>query len=388
MSKGLIFYTHASNLCLAKNKFYRSLFKIICSICLILGLSACGDKVQEQAANGKQTIKIGGIFSLSGPQAGQGEAAKAGMLKALSERNQDDLHYNYEFVFEDNQGKLASTPAIANKMIVQDKVDGIAVLMSSFAKTIAPITDANDKLLYSFSMEERDYKRFGKYAFVQGISVEDMVDKMSDLQQKRNVDNVMFLVLNFGVQPLIANYAKERYAQLGIKYEAEMFNPGERDFRIAIERGKAKGFTNFMMIGIMPECDIILKQLLESGIPSKNIFAYSLVNGGLKDFYQGVESVSYDTGSRDFEKNLMSNYNLSTTIGASAYYDMINITIEAYEDLYKEGGKPTAQEITDYIQNKKSYKCMSGICQVRDNGFITNPPIYIVYRDGGWQKFD
>lgn len=362
--------------------------KYLLSLLLVLGLAACGDKANEQQANEKPTIRIGAIFSLSGPQAGQGEASRAGMLKALSEHNQDDLHYNYELVFEDNQGKLATTPVIANKLIMQDKVDGIAVLMSSFAKAIASFADANGKLLYSFSFEEKNYNRFGKYAFVQGVSVEDMVDKMAELLRKRNVDNVKFLALNFGVQTAIAKYAEVRFEALGIKCEVEMFNPGERDFRMAIEAGKVKGFTNFMIIGVMPECDIMLKQLLESGIVRENIYAYNLINGGDKDFYQDIEGVACDLGSKDFEKNLISSYNLSTTIGAAAYYDLVNLTIEAYEALYKDGAKPTAQEITDYIQNKKTYKCMSGLCQVRDNGFITNPPVYTVYRDGRWQSFD
>ena len=70
------------------------------------------------------------------------------------------------------------------------------------------------------------------------------------------------------------------------------------------------------------------------------------------------------------------------------FYDFVNLVIDAYEHLYKEGAKPSAEELSAYIQNKKEYKCASGNCVVNNNGFILNEPILRKFTDGKWQRVE
>ncbi|MBP5399038.1 MAG: ABC transporter substrate-binding protein [Alphaproteobacteria bacterium] len=362
--------------------------KFLLSLCMVLALTACKDenKTNEQA-NVKPTIKIGAIFPLSGPQASMGEAAKAGMLKALKEKNMSDLHYNYELVFEDNMGKIQVMPTAATKLITQDKVDAISTITSAFAKVIAPLADQHNILLWDYSFEDKNYPRFGKYAFNQGVSVQDLADKFfSEFIMNDNIENVAVYVQNVGILGLLTNSLETKMQQQGIKYVINASNPGERDFRLSIAKNQENGFNKFLIMSFPPEREIILKQLLEAGITKKDIYTGCLDMSPVIELYEGIKTVTYGHGSQDFVDNLAKEYNLSSTFSATAFYDFVNLVIEASENLYKKGEKPTAEQINNYILAKGKYPCASGECDVKANGFILNQPISLICRNQKWQE--
>ena len=362
--------------------------KWLLSLCMILSLAACDNKKEETQANAKPVIKIGAILPLTGSQADMGEAAKAGMYKAIDEKDKSSLHYDYQFVFEDNQAKLASMPAIANKMIMQDNVDAIGVITSPMARIIAPIADQHQTLIYTFSIEEEKYERFGKYTFIQGISTEAIADKLIHLFRNDKLENISVFTENIGVLGSLSAYLDKKLSQIGIKYEINTFNPGERDFRIALEKSKNKGFTNFFEVGFPPERDIIIKQMGEAGISNQNIYSFSLDLGKSSVAYDGMKTVSYNQGTVDFIKSIQQKYNIDNVYGSAAFYDFVSIVIEACENLYKEGQKNSAEKITAYIHNKKQYQCASGECLVNPNGFILNQPIVRMYEGNDWKEIE
>lgn len=359
--------------------------KLILSLLMATALVACGEKADNKTTETKQTIKIGGIFPLSGPQASMGEAAKAGMLKALKEKNMDSLNYNYELVFEDNQGKIPVMPAAATKLITQDKVDAISTITSAFAKVIAPLADQHNILLWDYSFEDKNYPRFGKYAFNQGVSVQDLADKFFSEFVKDDIENVAVYVQNVGILGLLTDNLEEKLQQQGLRYTINASNPGERDFRLSIAQNKENGFNKFLVMAFPPEREIILKQLLEAGVAKNDIYAGCLDMSPVIELYEGIKTVTYSHGSQDFVDNLAKEYNLGSTFGATAFYDFVNLVVEASENLYKKGEKPTAEQISNYILAKGKYACASGECDVRDNGFILNQPIALICRDQKWQ---
>ena len=363
--------------------------KWLLCLCMVLALAACKEeKKEETQANAKPVIKIGAILPLTGSQADMGEAAKAGMYKAIDEKDKSSLHYDYQFVFEDNQAKLASMPAIATKMIMQDNVDAIGVITSPMARIIAPIADQHQTLIYTFSIEEEKYERFGKYAFIQGMSTESVAQKLVDLFIADKLDSISLYIENIGVLGSLTSYLEQKLSKSEINFEVNAFNPGERDFRIAIEKSKNKGFTHFLQAGFPPERDIILKQLRETGVANQNIYSFGLDLGKPLDIYSDIKAVSYNQGTNEFMEDIQQQYNVDNIYGSAEFYDFISLMIEAYEALYKEGQKPTAEEITAYIHNKKEFPCMSGQCVVHPNGFIINDPIIRIYQNGKWVKIE
>lgn len=351
---------------------------------MVLALAACDEKKETAQADSKPVIKIGAILPLTGSQATMGVAAKAGMQKALKERNNSDLHYSYELVFEDNQAKLPSMPAIANKMIMQDNVDVMGTITTAMAKVISPISNSKEKVLYAFSIEQEEYPRFGKYAFTQGTSVEALCDKFVESFAGNDKENFSIFVENIGVLGPLTIYLKTKLNEKGIRYKINEFNPGETDFRIIIEKNKAEGYTNFGVFAFPPERNILMKQLFEAGIAYHNFYSFSLDMDNVAENYDGITTITYPCGTEDFIESVQKEYNLDSTYGSAEFYDFVNLIIEAYEALYKEGQKPTAEEVTNYIHNKKEFPCMSGQCVVHPNGFIINAPIIRVYKDGKW----
>ena len=362
--------------------------KFLLSLCMVLALAACDEKKTSEQANAKPVIKIGAILPLSGSQAPTSEAAKAGMLKALKEKTNPNQHYDYQLVFEDNQAKLASMPVIASKMIMHDNVDAIGTVTSAMAKVIAPISDQKGKILYAQSTEEIDYKPFGKYAFVQGFSSIALVEKVIEALKKQNADNIAIFGQNIGIQTSIVKDFERRLAEENIKYTINLSNPGETDFRMTIAQIRNKDFTKFSTMLFPPEKDIVIKQLIESGVERKDIIGMNLDMGKPKDLYNDTLSVSFDSGTEDFVESIQKEYELDCTHSAAEFYDFVSLIIEAYENLYKEGQKPTAGEVTAYIHNKKEFPCMSGICTVHANGFITNEPIFLTYKNNKWVKVE
>lgn len=360
--------------------------KLILGLCVILALTACDNKKEDQTASvgNKPVIKISAILPLTGSQAAMGASAKAGMQKALKEKSKDDLLYDYQLVFEDNQGKLSFMPTIANKLIMQDDVDAIGTITTAFAKTIAPVSDQKEKILYAFSIEQEEYPRFGKFTFTQGTSIEALSDKYADFLAKNNKDNISIFSENIGVLGPLTSYLEERLKQKEIRYKINEFNPGETDFRIAIEKAKAEGYTNFGVFAFPPERNIIIKQLLETGVAYNDFYLFSLDADDFGNPFNGLKTITYNSGTEDFVKNIQKEYNISSTYGSAVFYDFVSLMIEAYEALYKKDQKPTAEEITAYIHSKKEFPCISGICVVKPNGFIVNDPVFRINNNGNW----
>lgn len=358
--------------------------KYLLTLFMVLALTACDNKKDETQASNKPVIKIGAILPLTGSQATMGAAAKAGMQKALDDKDKSSLHYDYQLVFEDNQAKLPSMPAIANKLIMQDKVNAIGVITSPMARIIAPIADQHQILIYAFSIEEEKYERFGKYAFIQGMSTESVAQKLVEIFVADKIDNISLYMENIGVLGSLTAYLEQKLSKSDIKFEVNTFNPGERDFRIAIEKSKNKEFMHFLQAGFPPERDIILKQLSETGITNENIYSFGLDLGKPLKEYSNIKAVSYNQGTDEFMEEIQQKYSIDNIYGSAEFYDFVNMIIDTYETLYKEGHKPTAEEVTAYIHNKKEFPCMSGQCVVHPNGFIINAPIIRVYKDGKW----
>lgn len=359
--------------------------RLLLSLCMVLALVACKDEKKDTTqASTKPVVKIGAILPLTGSQASMGEAAKAGMQKALKERSKSDLHYSYELVFEDNQAKLPSMLPIANKLVMQDNVDVMGTITTAMARVIAPVSDQKEKVLYAFSIEQEKYQRFGKYAFIQGTSIEALSDKFVESFAKNNQDNISIFVENIGVLGPLTLYLKEKLTEKGIRYQINEFNPGETDFRLVIEKAKNEGYTNFGIFAFPPERNIIIRQSAEAGIDYNNFYSFSLDMDNVAENYDGIKTITYNCGTEDFVESIQKEYNIDSTYGSAEFYDFVNIMIDAYEHLYKEGQKPTAEEITAYIHNKIEFPCMSGQCVVRPNGFIINDPVIRIHQGGKW----
>jgi len=382
MFKSLIFYTHTSNLCLAKNKFRYSLFKIICSICLILGLSACDNKTTERQVKERPIIKIGATLPLSGDSAEVGESARAGLVMVLDELNKGDLKYNYQLIFEDNQMNPQRVALTINKMINVDKVKAILSLWNLVGNVAAALSDKHGVFSLTCGIGEDSTK--GKYNFNNFVSVEEEAKALVDQLKKRNIKTIALFIDNSAmrlefeaVKKLIGDNS-----DIKVVFE-EFFNPGEKDYRTAIAKASLKNPDMYVYSGYNPSTFIFMKQLKEitgrnDNVTSMGIFADLPIKDRV--IVEGLWYVDDDlNGTPEFQRKLLKEKGIVSQSCTGNTVANLQILVAAYENAKVAEGEeiPSNEAVSKWIfDNVKNYDTYGGrVTVVREGLFNKKPSI-------------
>jgi ABC-type branched-subunit amino acid transport system substrate-binding protein len=81
---------------------------------------------RDTPASDRPIVKIGLIYPLSGDSAVYGKAAQKAVDMLMEDlRKNNDLKYDYRFVWEDNQLKLATSATAANRLVLMEKTDAL-----------------------------------------------------------------------------------------------------------------------------------------------------------------------------------------------------------------------------------------------------------------------
>ncbi len=121
-----------------KVSIFTALALIAAVLLLIAGLRLTGNITKED------TIKIGGLFGLSGFSSEWGQADYNAALLAIEEKNKEGgiNGKRIEFIVEDTKSDLASTSTAFTKLIEIDNVEAvIGPTWSEFAEVVIPIAN-------------------------------------------------------------------------------------------------------------------------------------------------------------------------------------------------------------------------------------------------------
>lgn len=361
--------------------------KTLLALCMVLGLAACGDKAQEQKADGKPVIKIGATLPLSGNLAYIGEGAKNALQMVLEKWQAQDTKYHYEIVFENDMLKPQQAAINTNKLIDMDKSK---VVISVFGVVDRPVDDiANKHKVISLSCSHgKDV--FPEYGLNVGSQNKEIYSETIRQLKKMNVKKVALVGSNSAVSNVLLDYAAEQLPHDGIEVVTnEKFAIGERDYRLSIQKIEQKNPDYYLVFGVEPMNTVFTKQYYEITGKNNLLSLGAFANISLKVFppIEGVMSV-YMYSSEEFEKAYFDQYHGHVETCSAHLYDGLDMIIKAIENTEPKAGE-TIPDNMDVLKTVKSYKTWRGAAgemKIEPNGIIRPGVDMRVYHDGKWVK--
>lgn len=284
----------------------------------------------ENSQDNSPMIKIGVIYPQSGDGARFGAAAKVAAEIFMEDTQKKNPHYNYQFVWEDNQLKLPQTVSAAQKLINLDKVDVLITSLSNFGQAVNPIAEKNKTLHFSIATDPNVAK--GKYNFIVATSAEKEAQKLVTELQKRRIKNVVAVVLNAQGPEMVFDVFKTTAEKNGIRI-SQIFksNPGERDFRMMISRLSENTPEMIVVLLQMPEIDIFLRQLQQSKykIPVTGIETFSYLRD--KNLAEGMFYVDAAAPMTEFTERFKEVTGRDSTEYGEYFYTVLQILANTYQ---------------------------------------------------------
>lgn len=352
--------------------------KILLFFALLLTITAC--KKEETKINEKPTIKIGAILPLSGDGAEAGNAAKGGLDFILEKMSSNDLKYNYEFVFEDNQMQPRTTSIVANKLAKINKVDALFSIWNMAGNIVADFADKNN--LFSFTCSYGEKSTVGKYNYNFVSSLDSVAKVLVDELKKNGVSNVALFTSNGHVELTEALLKELEKQQVNLVFN-EMANWGGTDFKMSIAKAVQKKPEFYIVLDITPAPYVFMKQLKEFTGRNDNVTtidAFGEMTFNTRQIADGLWFVpAAFREPSTFVDKLSEEKNIKATSCTSQIAAALEVFISAYEGAKVEEGAqtPTKEAVNEWIwQNVKDFSTVAGDATViRDGLFQTKTEI-------------
>lgn len=224
------------------------------------------------SALGQDTIKVGEFASLTGKEAGYGQAAHKGTLLAVEEINAAGgvLGRKLELLTQDNQSKPGESATIVKKFISRDKVVALlGEVASSRSLEAAPIAQNAKIPMISPGSTAQELTAKGSYIFracfidpFQGTVMAKFARE--DLKAQR----VAILSSVSSAESVgLAKYFRERFTHDGGTVVVEQkYAEGDKDFRAQLTAIRAAKVDGIFVPGYYAEAALICKQARDLGL--------------------------------------------------------------------------------------------------------------------------
>jgi len=343
---------------------------------VILALAGIATVTAGSASAEDKTIKIGGLFPMSGPGSYFGAQDKQGIELALDELNKAGVNgYKFAIQYEDSACSPLPASQAAKRLLDQYKPDVIIGEECSDATlAIMPIVEqAKTPLINAGSSSIRITDPGNPYTFrIMPNEVMQGVDIATQAYNKLKARTAVLLYENTNAGIGNAKVFKDTFEKLGGKVVADIgFGRDVNDFTSIATRvasaGKADVIPTYTLEGQGLK---ITQALAQAGVvkggggPSIQLgtiwlpFGFEQKAGKAAEGY--VRIVQFDpTDPRDMVKNFVKNFKAKfsadpTHLNAHAYDQIMLIA-----DVVKRGGKD-AQSIRDTLAQTNSFVGVTG----------------------------
>lgn len=333
---------------------------IITSLVMTMSLiTGCSESPKGDSGSG-DTIKLGGVFPLTGDVPALGAAMDNGAKLAIKEINDAGgvLGKKLEFTVEDDQNQAATAPNAITKLIEQDKVK--AVIGTYASKCSIPMAavakQANVVMITPGSTNEKVTTEGGEYVF-RACFIDPLQGKIGAKFASENLKAKKVAMLYDVGNDYCVGISKEfktNFEASGgtIAYE-KTYNAGESDFKAFLTEIKELNVDVLYLPDNYSTVGLIAKQAREVGITAALLGSDSWSDPGLVkvggDAIEGAYFTDHLSLKSDNEKikKFVSDYKAAYGTDPSAFsvlsYDSVYIVAEAI----KAAGKTDEAAIKD-----------------------------------------
>ncbi|MBP5399057.1 MAG: ABC transporter substrate-binding protein [Alphaproteobacteria bacterium] len=346
---------------------------------LVLCVAACDNSAKNEVQNGKPTIKVGVVTSLSGKFAENGQNVQKTLELALKDAAPKNV--DIEYVYEDFGYEAAHAALAAQKLINVDKVDAIISWSAVAGNVIAPIADRAGIFHFGISNDKNIAK--GKYNFIHWTQSEFLADKAVELIEKEQPKNVaMFVVYQPGLQQT-ADSIESKLHDKNIQTERVNFTIDNKDFNMDVDKFKRKDFDVWYISALPPSLDILLKVIFEKNVNKPLIAVDSFHFSNLKDKLEGMKYVTVPEGDEGLLQRVNEETGSTNYFSLGYVYDAGYILANVYSDLYEKFGHvPSAEEIANRILEIKNFHGSVGEIFVDEGGIFQSEAVVKQIKDG------
>ena len=282
-------------------------FSGLCAVLLALSVAAAGAPV---GAQGSGPIRLGASLSLTGTYAKLGKNQHEGYKLCEKDLNAKGglLGRKVEFVVYDDQSTPATAVRLYEKLITEDKVDGIMGPYSSpVTEASANVTEKYKKVMVSplaatTSIFKKEPRR--KYIFMVISPAEGYMEGLVDMGAKRGLKTVAVVNEDTLFSKAAAAGAVESAKKKGLQVVfQEAYPKGNTDFSALLTKIKAVNPDVIAAGTYFDDAVALTRQMKELNVSPK---MYGVTVGGdLPEFYDVLkQNAEYIYGATQWEPTL------------------------------------------------------------------------------------
>ncbi len=384
----------------------RSVFQFLVTSFLVAVLTAScglfGTTNTPQSTTGTQSpvastevVKIGAILPLTGPTGFLGEGQQFGMNLAIS-----DLKTNkrkVEFIFEDSKGKPDIAVSAAKKLLDIDNVNIQIVSTTGVALATLPVykQSGKDNLVFVMSVLPGITKNY-PFAYRIYPTADEETDLVATYAKKQNYKRIGALNVAGQAGEVAIKLLNEKVKSFGGEIIAiENFKPGEKDFRVALQKFKSLNLDGIFIYPFATDYPTISKQYDELGLEIPVLGSLNLAFSNLDkqlttNFKKNVvfPAPRYffskdDPAIKAFDEKTRASGKESSFDIAYAY-DMTNILVKAIDN----SSSLSAKSISEAIQKQMPYQGVSGNIRLNDDRDTRSDMRLVQYTSNGVKVLD
>jgi branched-chain amino acid transport system substrate-binding protein len=358
--------------------------------------------------SGGDTIKIGAIFSVTGPASflGAPEAKTAEMLIEQINSKGGVNGKKLELILKDSAGSPEKAISFAKQLIEEDKVFAIiGPSTSGETLNIKPICEKGETILLSCAAAESIVNPIAKYVFKTPQKDSQAARKIFETMKKLGISKIGVVSANTG----FGKAGKEQLEKIAPEYGiniliSEVYDSKATDLTGVLTKVKAKGVQAVVNWSVDPAQSIIAKNMKQLNMNATLFQSHGFGNiKYVKEAGQAAEGIIFPCGRlliaesledshpqkallTAYKKDYESKYKEDVSTFGGHAYDALLILVEGI----KVGGSDK-EKVRDAIENLKNFPGTGGIFNFSaadHNGLDIDSFAMITVKDGKFVPYE